>query len=404
MEAGDTVSTTVTGAGLQLAIGDVRATGSIGVTVSSGTTTITLTVGTLRVGDAISITGAGGTVVLGATSSLSLTGTADVVIGAVRITGTVGLDTTSGPVLSLSSAQILVAGQVLTGTLKINRDATTQAVTVKATNLGLTFGTIATISGGSLSLTVSSAGVVGTVTASVAVTVGGLNGLNIPSSSVTLRLDTTGPRVLLALSVTIPSGPPVSVGGGSLYGTIAIEKRADGTVVVAGSGLHATFAGGSIDGATAVLVVPSGATGIAGYLSGSVTIGTAAAVQGSVRLNTTGAAVDVTVDAGGSALTWSSATDEGNVFSATVSGALDFGPVSIEGTITFTSGTGGSQVFGGTGLTLFFGYGPLTLANGERNPVARGLVISDASIGLVKTATGYAVDATGRSRWSASAR
>ena len=393
VDAGDAVSTTVTGAGLQLAIGEVRATGTLGVTVASGTTTITLTGGTLKVGDAISITDAGGTVVLGTTSSLSLTGTADVVLGAVEIKGTVGLDTTSGPVLRLSNAQVLVAGQTLTGTLTVSRDATTHAVTITAQNLGVTFGTIATLSAGSLSLTVSPAGVVGTATATAAVTVGGLS---IPSSTVTLRLDSTGPRVLLALSVTIPSSSPASVGGGSISGTLAIEKRADGTVVVAGTGLSASFSGGSLTGGTGVFVVPSGATGIAGYLSGNVVIGTAAAVQGSVRLNTTGSPVDVTVDAGGTSLHVVFGADEHNVFAATVSGALDFGPISIEGTVTFTSGTGGSEVFGGTGLTIFFGSGPLTLANGERNPVAQGLVITDASIGLVKTATGYAVDATGQ--------
>ena len=45
---------------------------------------------------------------------------------------------------------------------------------------------------------------------------------------------------------------------------------------------------------------------------------------------------------------------------------------------------------------MFFGDGPLTLGNGERNPVARGLLISGATVGLVRDGTGkYAVDATG---------
>ena len=33
---------------------------------------------------------------------------------------------------------------------------------------------------------------------------------------------------------------------------------------------------------------------------------------------------------------------------------------------------------------MFFGDGPLTLANGERNPLARGVLITDATVGLVR--------------------
>ena len=47
------------------------------------------------------------------------------------------------------------------------------------------------------------------------------------------------------------------------------------------------------------------------------------------------------------------------------------------------------------GLLVFVGDGPLTLANGERNPLARGVVLRDATIGVVKTGADYALDARG---------
>ena len=46
------------------------------------------------------------------------------------------------------------------------------------------------------------------------------------------------------------------------------------------------------------------------------------------------------------------------------------------------------QTFAGTGLTLFFGEGPMTLANGQQNPLARGLLITNATVGLIRTKPG----------------
>jgi len=48
-----------------------------------------------------------------------------------------------------------------------------------------------------------------------------------------------------------------------------------------------------------------------------------------------------------------------------------------------------------TGLTIFFGVGPYTLAGGDRNPLARGLVLTNATIGLIKVGANFALDATG---------
>ena len=167
-------------------------------------------------------------------------------------------------------------------------------------------------------------------------------------------------------------------------------RTAGATTYAAVTGLTATLQGGvNLTVGTGAIVVTS--TGVAGYLSGTVSGATA-----SVRWNTTNAAVDTTIDASGTPMHVVFGSDEGNVFSLALSGSLDLGPVSIEGTISWThNSTTGRDYFGGTGLTVFFGDGPLTLANGERNPVARGVVITDASVGLVRDGTTYAVDVTG---------
>jgi hypothetical protein len=51
-------------------------------------------------------------------------------------------------------------------------------------------------------------------------------------------------------------------------------------------------------------------------------------------------------------------------------------------------------------MTIFVGDGPFKLENGKQNPFAKGLLISDATIGLVKEGNGdsakYAIDAEGQ--------
>ena len=103
------------------------------------------------------------------------------------------------------------------------------------------------------------------------------------------------------------------------------------------------------------------------------------------------------------------AAGEGSLFSISIVGAsLDIaGVLTVEGNLTFStgvtlsagSGGGTGDVFGGTGLKVFMGDGPATLASGDVNPLARGLLISNATIGLVRVGLGagalYALDAQG---------
>ena len=73
--------------------------------------------------------------------------------------------------------------------------------------------------------------------------------------------------------------------------------------------------------------------------------------------------------------------------------------VTIEGDVTFTS-QGDYKVFAGENMTLFVGEGKLRLDNGELNPFAKGLMVSEATIGLVKQGDGdvakYALSAEGQ--------
>ncbi|MEN0072261.1 MAG: hypothetical protein AAGC63_14885, partial [Propionicimonas sp.] len=87
------------------------------------------------------------------------------------------------------------------------------------------------------------------------------------------------------------------------------------------------------------------------------------------------------------------------VFEVTISDAsLTIGDfVTIEGSVSFDGDT-----FAGTGLMVFLGRGPAKLGNGSLNPLAMGVLLSDARIGLVRmvgpAGTGYALVASGTVR------
>ena len=138
--------------------------------------------------------------------------------------------------------------------------------------------------------------------------------------------------------------------------------------------------------------------GVAGSLEGKLQSGGANfAVGGTLvlRFNNTGLAVDTTVLVGDELVGLSFANDQ-NVYAVTLGGfTLDIGGVvTIEGDVTFTS-QGDYNVFAGENMTLFVGEGPLN-KDGARNPDAKGLLVSDATIGLVKKDGKYALSAEGQ--------
>ena len=58
--------------------------------------------------------------------------------------------------------------------------------------------------------------------------------------------------------------------------------------------------------------------------------------------------------------------------------------MTIEGDVSFNSQKQNGYDVAGDQVTLFIGESELRLDNGELNPFARGLMISDATVGLLK--------------------
>ena len=111
-----------------------------------------------------------------------------------------------------------------------------------------------------------------------------------------------------------------------------------------------------------------------------------------LRVNTTGHEVDRTLTVGGRELAIRFNESEGSLFAISISNAsINIKDVVfVEGSVSYTAGR-----FAGSGLIVFVGDGPLTLANGERNPLARGVLLRDATIGVINVGSDYALDARG---------
>ena len=146
----------------------------------------------------------------------------------------------------------------------------------------------------------------------------------------------------------------------------------------------------------ALVILP---TGIAGVLSADLEFevpGFEAGATISVGVNTTGVAVNETVTVG----------DDGIVIRLGASPAFQIAAtdlkieignfVTIEGDVAI----GSDGTFAGDDLLLFVGAGPLTDDDGNRNPDAIGVLLSEARVGLVRINVGgvttYALDASGR--------
>ena len=185
-------------------------------------------------------------------------------------------------------------------------------------------------------------------------------------------------------------------GLGTLSGDFAFEQSGDVTKV----GVSNVTASVDVNGTTGDLEQVKGAmlvtgNGVAGSLEGKLSSGGANfAVGGTLvlRFNNTGLAVDTTVLVGDELVGLSFANDQ-NVYAVTLGGfTLDIGGVvTIEGDVTFTS-QGDYNVYGEHDA---FEGGPLN-KDGARNPDAKGLLVSEATIGLVKKDGKYALSAEGQ--------
>ena len=139
---------------------------------------------------------------------------------------------------------------------------------------------------------------------------------------------------------------------------------------------------------------------MAGYLEGKLEVSVPSLAAGGaliLRFNNTGSAVNKEIKLGSDKIKISFDESEGTIFSVSLlGGSLDFGGVmSVEGDISFSS-QNGYEVFGGENMTLFVGEGNLRLDSGELNPFAKGLMISEATIGVIEKDGKYALSAKGQ--------
>ena len=328
--------------------------------------------------------------------------------------------TVSGPDVSVT-----VAGQSLRAAVSFESTTTAagqRVVRAAIANVGpnplLTLGTpgsqvsVTTASG---QLLLTGTGVALGLTATVAVT---LPGITLTPGTVRVEVNTLTAPVAETFTVagspvtlSLPAGPylRVSLTGASLAlttvpgtptlsGSFAFEQRGQRTIIAATDVEVAVSIGTTAARLTQGqgVFVLVGASGIAGYLSGKASVAAGGVQAGGdilLRVDTAlNTAIDETVEVGGQTLNVKFPSSATAVYAVSLTGArLTIGDfVTIEGDVAFTNDT-----FAGDGLTLFVGRGPARLDTGELNPLATGVLMTNARIGLVRVGAGYALVASG---------
>ena len=420
--SGDLTVTVTTGATPSVAIALANGALSLGgglvsVTGLTGNLAITFSDVTAALTGAVTVNATGFSLSAGAVSISIDTATAAFSVAATNLTATIAGQTITGD-FSLSTgtdasghAQVLIAFS--------NPASENEGPLLTLTAGGTTF---ATIAHGDGELIISSAGVAG------ALEVSGVSLTGIPAT-----VDTTNATFQIQIStlptavsqsfaiggatttLSLPAGPYVSLevddlgltfGSATLQGSFAFSRQvaADGTaeITVAATGVTVTAGPASLTSGQGALILQSG--GIVGMLSGTASAGDSsggASISGTVvlRFNTTSSPFDETVTVGGQPVELRFGSGEvasgGTPFLAlSVSSlSLQIGTfVTVQGAISASNGA-----FAGQGLTVFVGQGPAYLASGAINPLATGILITGAQIGLVFGATPgtYALVATG---------
>ncbi len=410
-------------------------TGSLTVTETSGSTTLTLSNASMSLaGGLVAVTGGSGQLTLdsnGATGHFD--GTVALAAPGISLNTGIQVNVTDTSVdVVATAATVTIAGQSLTGTLTFTQAVGAGGISVVtasfqstgsaplvsfgATGCAAASSCVVSVDSGSGQLVLSSQGVAGELTLTgVHFTLP--TGISLPpTATYRLAISTLPSAVNQAFTIgaqtstlSLPAGPYVAVSGdnvaltvntgglsGSLSGSFLFQDQA-GTVVVAASGLTAHVGSTQVlTGGQGALVIES--AGVAGLFTGQ-NGGTSVALQ----LNTTGGAVNQTVTVGGQQIPIQYGADQGSLFAVSVSTVVDYNLgnfVTVSGTVTFTSTTvNGStaNTFAGTGVTIFIGQGPAYLSNGAINPLATGILISNAQVGFIDFSSGptYALSATG---------
>ena len=360
------------------------------------------------------------------------------------VTATVGdvdLDLDAGQYVRVFGQQVDVDifGQTITGDFTFEKATTLDGtsvvrVAIAAVTLTISTGTGATaedivsVTSGEGAFLLTNAGAAGSISVAAAITIPGMATPAASVDNVTINFNLTpapvnetfvvpGAGGSTTIDLDLPAGKFFQVtvigltvnldGVLDIQGDFSITQstNADGTTTTALgiANFSASVEGIAVtDGEGAFVITEAG---IAGVVSGHG-VGTlgVVAVEGtvSVRINKTGAAVDETVQVGARSIPIRFGEDEGDpagdLIAVSVSDLTlrigDF--VEISGDVSF--GANGTT-FAGANLEIFLGDGPARLESGEINPLATGVLLTDATIGLVKVETGtgteYALQAVG---------
>ncbi len=310
---------------------------------------------------------------------------------------------------------ISIFGQSLSASFSIEQITLPagKVVRIAVSNASLSFaGGAVSISAAAGALLVMPAGVAGQIGGLVHIALGGFTF----DSAAELQVNTLASEVHEtfavgggALALDLPAGQflRVSLTGATLTlssvaitGDFAFQQQtlAGGTAVtiVGISNASLNVEGQGVVDVTGAFVIT--ATNTAGVLGGHAEVAAGAVGLSAdllVRYNQTGAAVDASIEVGGRAITVRFAEGELTGFAISASNvSLTIGDfVSIEGDVSFSGDS-----FAGANLEIFLGQGPARLDNGEINPLAVGVLLTNARIGLIRTAgatPGYALHAEG---------
>ncbi|MDC0296391.1 hypothetical protein OAK95_01935, partial [Akkermansiaceae bacterium] len=207
-----------------------------------------------------------------------------------------------------------------------------------------------------------------------------------------------------AVNATIkPLGLLVGGDDVSLSGDFLFEQRGEGLAEVTTLAASNVSAAIEFEGKNAQLVDGEGVfvlanRGLAGILSGRADIALGPIGAGgdlALRINNTGGAINKIATLGGSEISIAFSANEGNIFDVSISDLTinisDF--VTISGNIRFTESTitvGDDQVdveiFAGEDLEIFLGQGPLRIGDEAINPLAKGALLTNGRVGLIKIA------------------
>ena len=360
--------------------------------------------------------------------------------------GGVALDLEAGTYVRVAGQSIAVdvLGQTLTGDLALERTVTANgteavrfAIAQATLNIGAGADTFVAIENASGGFIVTDDGVAGSLTiadlsSDVTFDLPDLVGLT--ATEVTVEFNTfsapvsdsfvvPGDPTPTTIELDLPAGSffRVSVEGlnasltaGGLTvavsGNIAVSQSTnDANETVTALGFSEFSASIAHDGANVAVSDGEGvfvitADGVAGLVSGEVGVdlgepnddGSSPISAGgrvTVRINSTGAEVDETVDVGNGEIPIRYGVDEVDVLEISFSElSLNIGDfVTIEGAVTFDG-----DAFAGTNLEVFLGQGPPRLDSGDLNPLATGVLLTDATIGLVRVGDEFALHAEGR--------